>query len=370
MKKMKKIITVLMTLSAILLPMQGFADDLKDPDKKWTVPAIYAMDEEVTWYFDFSSESNLSEGEDLYMWIWAPVNPTNEPIPIKYEGDKLWSITLTPTEFFKMSATEILENKESNFFFLLRNLDASKLTGTLSFPKADFKKDFIESEKIYDYAPTDFTLDGTLTILFNSNLVKDFNVVNSTVHMHGGLNDWDVKQEFHAAQPEIREKTKFKDMGNGIYKKDIVPQTYFGVGEDYEMENVVFLAVKYNGNDADPGWAATSPDHKIMAPNVPIPPDPVFSYFPQKFSQLDILTLIRKNNEKGSKGLVYTITGGGKTLTGEFSGPKTEMKAFINLFGTYGSDSNLDKINLHVVDKNGAEIIKTDIPLVPLSEIE
>ena len=40
----------------------------------WTVPAIYAFDEEVTWYFDVSG-LGFEEGLDLYLWAWEPSEP-------------------------------------------------------------------------------------------------------------------------------------------------------------------------------------------------------------------------------------------------------------------------------------------------------
>lgn len=45
------------------------------------------------------------------------------------------------------------------------------------------------------------------------------------------------------------------------------------------------------------------------------------------------------------------------------------MRAYINLFQSLSTEPSIDKINLLVKDKNGAEIIKTDIPLVPLSDL-
>src|SRR5690606_22592689 len=339
---MKKIFTIIgfMLLALTTLKAQ---EAISDPDKMWAVPAIYAMDEPVTWYFDLASASQVADGEALYMWIWAPSNPTGEPIPLQYDGDRIWKISFTPTEFFGMSVEAIFANTEP-FYFLLRDLDATKLTGTLSLPKVDYIKNFVESGKVIDFGPSDFQLGSTLSILFNSNLVDGFNPVSSTVHMHGGLNDWDAQQTFDAWLPEIREKTQFKDMGNGIYKKDLVPETYFGVTEEYEMENVVFLAVKYNGDDANPDWAGTSPDFKIIAPGVPIPPPPSLYFFPLKISINDILIITRDNNDRGQR-LSYTITGGDKTLSGEMEGAMTRQRVFINIAEQF-KGKDLSKINI------------------------
>jgi len=333
----------------------------------WTVPAVYAMNEQVTWYFDFASASDVADGENLYMWIWAPTNPTNEPIPLQYDGDRVWSITFTPTEFFKMTAEEIIANPETNFYFLIRDLDAVKLTGTLAIPKVDYIGNFVSSGKEFDYAPADFQLGSTLSILFNSNVVEGFNPAPSTVHMHGGLNDWDAKQEFQAWLPEIREKTLFRHLGNGIYKKDFVPETYFGVTEEYEMENVVFLAVKYNGDDANPDWAGTSPDYKIIAPGAPEPLPPSLSFFPLKISRDDILIITRDNNDRGQR-LSYTVTGGSKTLTGEMEGAMTRQRAFINIASEF-KGMDISTIKVVINDQNERIIYEGDIPLVAVDNL-
>ncbi len=341
------------------------ATTITDPDKVWTVPAIYAMDEEVTWYFDFASASQVGDGEALYMWIWAPTNPTGAPIPLQYKGDRIWAITMTPTTFFNMTVQQLFDNKEP-FYFLIRDLDATKLTGTLSIPKTDFIKNFNESGKVMDFAPSDFQIGGTLSILFNSNLVEGFNPVSSTVHMHGGLNDWDKVQGFDAWLPEIRTKTAFKHLGNGIYKKDLVPQTYFGVSEDYDMQNIVFVVAKYNGNDASPDWAGASPDFKILAPGVPEPPPAKLYFFPLKVSLSDIWTITRENNNRGQR-LDYTITGGAKTLSGEMEGTMARQRVFINLAKEF-KGMQIDKLHVLIKDQNGTTIHDGDISLANIDK--
>lgn len=363
---MKKTFTIigLMLLALTTLKAQ---EAISDPDKMWTVPAVYTMDEPVTWYFDLASASQVADGEALYMWIWAPSNPTGEPIPLQYDGDRIWKISFTPTEFFGMSVEAIFANTEP-FYFLLRDLDATKLTGTLSLPKIDYIKNFVESGKEIDFGPSDFQLGSTLSILFNSNLVDGFNPVPSTVHMHGGLNDWDAPQTFDAWLPGIREKTQFKDMGNGIYKKDLVPETYFGVTEEYEMENVVFLAVKYNGDDGNPDWAGASPDYKIIAPGVPIPPPPSLYFFPLKISINDILIITRENNNRGQR-LSYTITGGDKTLSGEMEGAMTRQRAFINIAKEF-EGMDIPAIAIVIKDQNESVIYNGNIPLVKVDNLK
>lgn len=358
---MKRLLFCLFGCMALSLPVLRAQQTITNPDRMWTVPAVYTMDEPVTWYFDFASAPQVNDGEQLYLWIWAPTNPTGTPIPITYAGDRIWSIRFTPTEFFGMTVEELFANTEA-FYFLIRDLDATKLTGTLSFPKTDYIKNFVESGKQMDFAPADFQLGGTLSILFNANLVEGFLPVPSTVHMHGGLNDWSALQEFQAWLPEIREKTAFKHLGNGIYKKDIVPQTYFNVTEEFEMENVVFVVAKYNGNDATPDWAGASPDYRIIAPGVPEPLPPVLSFFPLKISIHDLLTITRDNNLRGQR-LSYTITGGSKVISGEMEGAMTRQRAYINIAREFGGMS-ISSLHIQIKDQNGVMIYDQEMPLV------
>lgn len=370
MKQLKYTILtfVLLCFSSTILHAQ---ETISDPDRKWTVPAIYTMDEEVTWYFDFSSAAQIDENEKLFMWIWAPVNPTNAPIPLENDGNRIWKITMTPTQFFGMSVEDILNNPESNFYFLIRDEQANKLTGTLTLPKMDYVGDFKLKGVEMDYAPANFQITSTVSILFNANLSDGFLPVTSTVHLHSGLNDWAVTKGFDAWIPETRNKTKFTHLGDGIYKKDINLMDYYDVTDDFELENIVFLAVKYNGDDnGSPDWAGASRDFKILAPDAPIQPDPEFSFFPQKFSKYDILMLIRKNNEKGTLALEYSIKSGTIELKGEFFGNSlTDKRAYINLLEGLKTLNDVTQIQL-VVKRNGLEIVNTNLPVVSVSELE
>jgi len=192
----------------------------------------------------------------------------------------------------------------------------------------------------------------------------------SSIHLHSGLNDFEeiATVKYEALIPEAVEKTKFTPIGDNIYKIDFIPREYYNVDEEYVMENIQFVLP---GTDwAKVGTDEGGKDFVFRAPGVPIPPDPEFYFFPRRISQLDILTLVRTNNEKNSKGLVYTITAGSKEVKGEFSGSKTELKAYINLLNELSGTTNLCKITLKLEHLEGAEILTTDIPLIPISELE
>ncbi|OJV79853.1 hypothetical protein [Proteiniphilum sp.] len=379
MDKKEMIIPVLWVLMALVLPAESFAtDDLGGPARVWTYPVIYAMDQEVTWYFDMT-DSGFSEGEDLYMWVWSPTEPdagnfdnSSEFAKLEYVGDMVWKKTLIPTQYFGANVQDI-ENSAGFWMRLKRKgneVQSDVFSMTWSVGEV---RSFLESGDPVKIFPEKFYLNEPLSLLVNAEKIwvggDQGGLAGEEIHLHSGLNNFqaDAMVEYQAWIPEVSEKTKLTPIGNNLYKIDFIPREYYGVEEDFIMENIEFL---FPAKD----WAKVGTDEggknfTILAPGVPIPPDPVFYFFPQRFSQLDLLTLVRLNNEKNSK-LSYTITGGGKTITGEFTGTLANLRAYINLFEVFSGDASLDKIHLVVTNQNGSEIVKTDIPLVPLSDLQ
>ena len=96
-------------------------------------------------------------------------------------------------------------------------------------------------------------------------------------------------------------------------------------------------------------------------------PDPVFSYFPTRLSQLDFLTLNRQYDD-GLSNLEYEITGGTKVLTGEFGGTRQMRTVTINLLDAF-KGINVERLHI-VITRNGNVVEDRTIPLVPVSEIE
>jgi len=378
---MKRIWNYLMAFVALTVATNVFAaDNMGTPAKMWTYPVVYAFDQEVTWYFDMNG-TTVSDGKtDLYMWVWSPSEPdagnwdnSSDFAKLEYAGEGIYKKTLIPTEYFGVSVADI----ESSAGFWMRLKDKTGLleSEVVSAPWSVAElKGFIESGKAAQIFPENFYLDNPVSILINADKVWTGAVQGglvglSSIHFHSGLNSFEegATVEYQAWVPEMVEKTKFKSLGNNIYKIDFIPREYYGVDEEFVMENIQFVLP---GTDwAKVGTDEGGKDFVFRAPGVPIPPDPEFYFFPRRLSQLDILTLVRTNNEKNSKGLVYTITAGSKTLKGEFTGSKTEMKAYINLLGELAGQS-LTKITLKLEHLGGAEILTTDIPLVPVSEVE
>ncbi|MGQ1946184.1 hypothetical protein ACT3CD_03650 [Geofilum sp. OHC36d9] len=350
---------VLIFLPSVLYAQTEEAGEIA---KIWSYPAVYQYTEQVSWYFDLAG-TTFAEDEDVYLWIWSPSEPdagnwenSSDYAKLSYEGNSIWRFDLIPTEYFGVSAEDIAAS--AGFWLRLKNKDGSKQSGVASVSYTPFS-DFYTAEELIQSFPEKPYIDSPLSILFNSNLIADWDQ-SSTVHIHSGLNDWEILQEFQAWIPEVVEKTKLKDLGNGFYKMDMIPKTYFNAPEDYVMENMTFLFVNFVNGD----WGKTSGDQKLFAANVVPPPSPVFNLFPLKISQKDILGIIRVHNERGVTSLAYTITAGSKEIAGEFRGGVDEIKGFIDLATELKEISNLSKIHVLVKDNNDRTISDTDITLV------
>jgi len=358
---MKKIIHTII-LAFMVLPNLAQAQEAAGPiSDMWSYPVVYKYDEQVTWYFDLSA-TTFAADEDVYIWIWSPSEPdagnwenSSEFAKLTYEGDMVWSFTLTPTQYFSMTPEAIAAS--AGFWLRLKNQDGTKQSDVANVPYTDFSSFYTANEIVRSY-PTEPTLDEGVSILFNSNLVPGFENANS-VHFHSGLNNWAVLQEYQSWLPEIVEKTKLKNLGNGFYKMDLIPSEYYNTEDGFVMENIVFLFVKDD-------WAATSPDQIIYAAEFVAPPPPEFRFFPLQISKKDFLGISRKFNEPGINKLIYTVTGGSTVLTGEFVGNMGEIKGFINLVSGLQNEPNLTEIHVVVKDNTDRTISDTTIPLKTL----
>lgn len=359
---MKKIL-LLLFFGIMLIPMLGRAqspEEAGDPTASWSYPAIYNVDEKVSWFFDLEG-TKFVQGQDLYLWAWSPSEPdagnwanSSDFAKLIYVKDMIWRMELTPTAYFKKTVAEI--KGSTGFWMRIKDKTGLKQSGVVNMPMPTVN-DFVESGKMYAAVPEKFTVKTPMAILFNANLAdnKDAFLNAPSVHLHAGLNNWAVLMEYHAGDEARSAKTKMVNMGNGIFRKDIIPSEYFGVEEDFPLENITFLAVVKD-------WQGTSPDGVLFAANVPIPPSPVFSIFPLKVSKNDILTLTRENNVR-NQSLYYTITGGGKTLTGEIPGPTNRKRISFNL-GKEFKEDNISKLHVTVKDQNNTSIYDNEVLII------
>lgn len=346
-------------LAILLVPAFMQAQDAAGPINGITsFPVVYKYDEQVTWYFDLSTTTFAAE-EDVYIWIWSPSEPdaghfgdSSDFAKLHYEGNMVWSFTLTPTVYFSMTPEAIAAS--AGFWLRLKDDAGTKQSDVANVAYTDFSSFYTANEMIRSY-PTAPALDKGVSILFNSNLVAGFADATS-VHFHSGLNNWAVLQEYQSWLPEIVTKTNCKNLGNGFWKMDLVPKDYYPVPDGFIMENMVFLFVKDD-------WAGTSPDQIIYAAEYVAPPPPEFRFFPLQLSKKDFLGIMRKFNEPGINKLLYTITANDVTLTGEFTGNMAEIKGFVNLVTPLQNVQNLTEIHVVVKDNTNRTISDTVIPL-------
>lgn len=92
---------------------------------------LVVLEKPAKFTFDFST-SSLTGSESLVIYFWSPASyyPTNSSVALTNEGNKIWSLTFTPTVFFNKSAAEIAQNT-SQFWFNIQNPANSDLTGSL-----------------------------------------------------------------------------------------------------------------------------------------------------------------------------------------------------------------------------------------------
>jgi len=100
----------------------------------------YQLDQPVTWTFDLAG-SGFTAGQDLYMWAWSPSNPdtgnynnSSAFSKLTYLSGMIWSITLTPTQYFSKTVSEI---QTAGFWMKLKDKTGKIETGTFSVPFSD-----------------------------------------------------------------------------------------------------------------------------------------------------------------------------------------------------------------------------------------
>ncbi len=363
----------------------------------WSVPTVYMPDEEVTWYIDLSDYMQR-DGEDMYIWTWAPSNPEelagnpdgwNSPSEfshLNYVGEGVYSLTIVPTEYYQITAEQAFANDDI-FWFNIRALRDGAMadpTGSLHAPRP-FNleyQEFLTADTDVKVYPANFTYKDNISILVNiANLYvngekgalvgKDF----GDLHFHSGINEWDGKHNIDANMGDavLREKTKLKKVSDTVYKLDMLPQDYYGITDEELLAG--YAPANITGQFPTTDWAylALHEDGspwKLLFAGVEPDPDPVFSYFPAKFSKLDIVTFTRQYDNSATN-LKFTITGGSTTFSGEFGGSRARRVATANLFDALKNEGDIDQIHVVISRVNSdTPVEELDIPLVKVSEID
>ena len=244
-------------LLAVLLPQQSLANDpvtRKAPNRMWTVPTVFEVDQPVTFYFDMT-DAGFREGVDLYLWCWNPSEPdagnwenSSDFAKLTYEGDNIYSRTMTPTKYFSSGAASDKTEQDiynlcqtddwPGFWARLKTKDGSEQSDVFQAPDSrQTWKAFKESGNAVQFYSAQFqgntlnltdkfTLDKALTIVFNPDV---FTVGGKTMtefaaqagfggfKLHSGLNDWTYLQGVKVWIPDCMEKTDIKKQTNGMY---------------------------------------------------------------------------------------------------------------------------------------------------------
>jgi hypothetical protein len=340
----------------------------------WTQPAVFKADEPVSWFFDVTGTDLEGLTTGVYMWTWFPSEPdaghftnSSEFAALTYVEGNIWRFDLTPTEYYNVEAGTI-----TAFYGLLKNKDGSKSTDAFApdqVPANDislYSLSTIKGTAVLDYYPKMFTSDRPLSILINAkNTWSDCETTAvqgdlanaSNVHMHGGVNLWDIIVENNTANLD---KTELTALGDDVYRMDLILEDYFALPDGYDLNNINMVF-------ADDAWSHTGKDQSCADFMINLTEEPVseLKFFPQKISRKDILVIIRSNNESYVTSMNYTITAGMAVLTGSFEGNADEMSAYIDL-ATGLKGLNPEKINVVITDNSGRTITDTDISLIPL----
>lgn len=404
-------------LLAVLLPQQSLADDpvtRKAPNRMWTVPTVFEVDQPVTFYFDMT-DAGFREGVDLYLWCWNPSEPdagnwenSSDFAKLTYEGDNIYSMTMTPTKYFSSGAASDKTEQDiynlcqtddwPGFWARLKTKDGSEQSDVFQAPDSrQTWKAFKESGNAVQFYSAQFqgntlnltdkfTLDKALTIVFNPDV---FSVGGKTMtefaaqagfggfKLHSGLNDWTYLQGVKVWIPDCMEKTDIKKQTNGMYTLsmktvwDYYSYQYADDGSrqdnnlaaDEQIDNMAWLVVGILNGD----WGGTSPDQTTKAGTAEVYPDPVFTMFPTKVSAMDILTLIRQYNGKRDGVLTWTLEAGNKKFSGKMNGTRDKRQASVNLIKELAGTS-ASTMKLTISNEAGATLLTTDIPLVTPDE--
>lgn len=334
----------------------------------WSQPAAFIPTEKVSFFFDVTG-TKLEGEKEISVHTWYPTDQTGRPaeeLALTYVSENIFRWDIVPTEFYQMSAENMYSS--TSFYGMLRTSDWSK---------ADvyFTPDIEASQiKLYDLStikgsstivayPEKFTQTKPVSFIINSKNTWSSNSGNGCVQgelfnaeqvvAHSGVNDWSI------VVPSDQPKARLTDIGDGLWRMDVILKDYYELPEEYELENIsmVFASVDWKWQGIDTGCN----DFRILAPDLPVPPEPSFYLFPLKVSKNDILSITRENNNKGQQ-LSYTITAGSKIIKGNLEGGMARQRVYINL-GKELSGVDASKMHILVEDQRGNMIHDEDMPL-------
>jgi hypothetical protein len=380
---MKKVFLLFIGLGFIAV--NAFSQIACDPPQAaWAFPAVYEMDEEVTFYIDLSN-SCFTEGEDIYWWVWQPSEPdfgndaeSSEFAKWTYDGNMIWKKTFVPTEYFGMSKEAMLAYSEKAFWCNVKtkfgSLPTTKQTDTFKFDYPARTVAEIPDGNLWANDPTDFTVLTQTSVYFDSKLATGF-TPGEDVFFNSQINNPEGDDYVFNYDPANPAKTKMVYLGDGIYRKDLAIKDYYFVpnaddpsvsivNENYDLKYVKGNAVNGKGAETDPvEFAASSLDPGI----------PAVYLLPSNLTFYDIFAINRVNPQKGEDPITYTVTCSGyPTITGQLarvpnSGADKNRAVFI-YFPQYWETAPTGQIRIRLTGANGERFHDQRITLMPVEE--
>lgn len=370
MKKLYTISFIVTLLLAIPYALQA----QKVAVVHWSQPAAFVPNEKVSIFFDVSN-TNLVGEKSICIHSWFPSDqggrPTEELLLTHIEGN-IYRFDMIPTEFYQLSAEKISEG--GAFYGMLRTADWSKADQVYFAPDINssqidvYNLSTIKDKGVLEVYPSGFTQIKPVSFLINTRntwSTSGNDCVQGELYNAGpviasaGVNNWEYSVENNDP------KTKLTEIGDGIWRLDMIINNYFNLPEDTDVDDVNLLFSSSDGKIK--GLNAGCTEFKVLAPGRPVPPPPAFSLFPIKVSLDDILILSRQYNEKGQK-LSYKITGGDKELKGELTGNRELQRAFIDMKKEFGG-KNITKVHVLVSDERDRIIYNEDVLLVKVDNL-
>lgn len=269
-------------ISAIVLCSVNFVNAqwgdgiLSIPGRIWTDPVIYNYDEDVTWYFDLSSEGNdikaVLDEATLALWTWQPSNPGDEHLgggysfvqpemTLTHRGGYVYSITLKPTVLYNVTKAYIETSAISSFVMHIRvfskdrDSDINCAAFHIRYPHVlvnDLKTNNIPSTV---YPPVEEGEDKPkvnattpMAIMFNNDYVKaDF---TGDLFVNSSLNDGEHPVVYNAEHPDLTKAKTYFGVED-VYTFNIKnPSEFYGTAYDYQIDSIRYEFKTAGSQDA------------------------------------------------------------------------------------------------------------------------